>query len=624
MKQLPVIFTTVLLSFACNNLWAQTEGLKIRHYPDRMHYPVQFTKENPNDSVFAEQYGEVIKFNSDSIFYHIATRKPSEIADELDFYFCEILPHASREKQKSELEKMKQANKRYKSRALKDAIEFLEIGIKPDNTIEEIDLKIDALTKRAEIMAKRGDIQQELDALFNAVNLPHYLPQMFRTISVFEEKLQKVSDEQYIGKGAAYQTLGDIYYRYHDYKRAIPYLKMALNYKAKYFKDRQYLIARNTLAVYYADINKLDSSDYYFRSMYDSPEQVKFRPMYDVIAITGIANNQITRGHYETALPLLEMCLPGAMIERDYHFASGVAIGIAECYLELGQLPQVKMMIDTIQNIRKLALSFESDIEYEYFYALLNKYYAAVGNPRLSQNYLDSLLENVKNRENDLSTSIMNGEQFYYQSQKELAQQKLKIEHFKFVFSIIIIVLIAAACLIYVRLYLKKRAAYRALVQRIQQWAEQNFTAPLLLTAPVITDEVIDIEYSEVETVPAEIPVSEYDRELFDKLEQLFQSEKLYIHPDVSLEFVAEKLDINRSQLSHIVNGITGKHFNVYINEYRVKEAVRLMSSSDGDKLSLEGIAYESGFNNRQTFYESFKKATGILPSVFRNNLQKK
>ncbi|MCL2596216.1 MAG: helix-turn-helix domain-containing protein [Paludibacter sp.] len=626
MKQLSVIFIAmIIMSVFCTNLWAQTEGLKIRHYPDRMHYPVQFTKENPNDSVFAEQYGEVIKFNSDSIFYHIATRKPSEIADEIDFYFIEILLHASIEKQKSEFEKMKQAAKRYNSKSLKDIIESRNIEFMPRKTQKDIDLRIDASKKFAEKMAKEGNIQEELNALYGSISLPNFWPQVFRIAPVLEEKLQKVSDRQYSEKGAAYQTLGDVYYRYHDYERAIPYLKMALNYKAKYFKDRQYLIARNTLAVYYANINKLDSSDYYFRSMYDSPEQVKFRPMYDVIAITGIANNQITRGHYEKALPLLKMCLPEAMIERDYRFASGVAIGIAECYLELGQLPQVKMMIDTIQNIRKLALSFESDIEYEYFYALLNKYYAAVSNARLSQNYLDSLLAAIDKRENEFSAvNILNGEQFYYENQKDLAQQEVKIEHFKFIFSIIIIVLIAAACLIYVRLYLKKRAAYRALVQRIQEWAEQNFTAPLLLTAPIMTDDVIDIEYSEVETVPADISVSEYDRELFDKLEQLFQSEKLYIHPDVSLEFVAEKLDINRSQLSHIINSITGKHFNVYVNEYRVKEAVRLMSSSDGDKLSLEGIAYESGFNNRQTFYESFKKATGILPSIFRNNLQKK
>jgi len=626
MKQFSVLFIVIIIfSVFCANIWAQTEGLKIKYYPDRMHYPVQFTKENPTDSVFVEQYGEVIRFNSDSIFYHIATRKFSEIADEVDFYYCEILPHASSEKLKSEVAKMKQAAKRYNSKVLEDAIEYLEITSMPSNTAEEIDLRIDALTKRTEKMAERGDIQLELDALFDAVNSPHYLPQMFRTTPIFEEKLQKVSDEQYIGKGAAYQTLGDAYYRYHDYKRAIYYLKLALNYKAKYFKDRQCLIARNTLAVYYANINQLDSSDYYFRSMYDSPEQVKFRPMYDVIAITGIANNQITRGNYDKALPLLKMCLPEAMIERDYYFASGVAIGIAKCYLEMGKLQQVKMMLDTIENISTLTLSLESNIQYENFYILLTKYYAAVGNARLSQNYLDSLLSAIDKRENDFSASyILTGEQIYYENQKELVQQKLHTEHLKLIFSTITIALIAAACIISVRLYLKKRVAYRTLVQRIQQWAEQNYTAPLLLAAPVTTDNVIDVKYSEVEDEPAKISVLEHDRQLFNQLEQLCQSEKIYKHPSISLEFVADKLGINRSQLSHIVNSITDKNFNVYLNEYRVKEAVRLMSSSEGNKLSLEGIAYDSGFNNRQTFYESFKKTTGILPSVFRNNLQKK
>jgi len=612
------------MSAFCTNLWAQTEGLKIRDYPDQMHYLKKFFM-NPNDSVFVSQYGEERKFNSDSIFYHIATRTRDQIADELNYYYYEIIPFFTTEKKKNELEKMKQAAKCYKSKTLENEAEFLTVQIMPD--YQEADVlpqKIDAFIKLAAKARKNGNTQQELDALLQAIS-HYFMTQVFRDAPMLEERLKEVSDKQYDSKGEAYSELGNVYYRYHDYKRAILYMKMALNYKPKHFNDRQYMIACNTLAVYYANINELDSSDYYFRSMYDSPDMVKYRPMYDVIAITGIANNQITRGHYEKALPLLKMCLPGAMRERDYPFASGIAISMAVCYLKLGKLQEVRMMIDTVMNISTLASLSGAKIKSEYFYTLLTKYYAAAGNSRLSQDYLDSLLSTIDKRENDFSaTYILNGEQFYYENQKELAQSKLKTEHTRLIFSIIIIGIIAAACLIYVRLYLKKRAAYRALVQRIQQWAEQTFTAPLLLTAPVMTNEVVDIEYSEVETEPAEIPVSEHDRELFDKLEQFFQLEKLYTHSNVSLEFVADKLDINRSQLSHIINSITGKNFNVYVNEYRVKEAVRLMSSSDGDKLSLEGIAYESGFNNRQTFYESFKKATGILPSVFRNNLQKK
>ena len=54
-----------------------------------------------------------------------------------------------------------------------------------------------------------------------------------------------------------------------------------------------------------------------------------------------------------------------------------------------------------------------------------------------------------------------------------------------------------------------------------------------------------------------------------------------------------------------------------------VKEAVRMISSN-AKNLSLEGIAFELGYNDRKTFYTAFKKITWLSPSEFRNNLQRK
>jgi AraC-like DNA-binding protein len=39
------------------------------------------------------------------------------------------------------------------------------------------------------------------------------------------------------------------------------------------------------------------------------------------------------------------------------------------------------------------------------------------------------------------------------------------------------------------------------------------------------------------------------------------------------------------------------------------------------DKLTIEGIARESGFNSRASFYRAFKKYTAVSPSEFINQL---
>ena len=59
------------------------------------------------------------------------------------------------------------------------------------------------------------------------------------------------------------------------------------------------------------------------------------------------------------------------------------------------------------------------------------------------------------------------------------------------------------------------------------------------------------------------------------------------------------RMKINRTYLSRAINNCSGKNFNVYINEFRIKEAIKLMSADD-KKFSLEGFAFETGFNERK------------------------
>ena len=57
------------------------------------------------------------------------------------------------------------------------------------------------------------------------------------------------------------------------------------------------------------------------------------------------------------------------------------------------------------------------------------------------------------------------------------------------------------------------------------------------------------------------------------------------------------------------------KNFSLFINEYRIEEAKRILDSKS--KLKIEVIAEMCGFNSNSTFYSVFKKITNTTPAKY-------
>lgn len=112
-----------------------------------------------------------------------------------------------------------------------------------------------------------------------------------------------------------------------------------------------------------------------------------------------------------------------------------------------------------------------------------------------------------------------------------------------------------------------------------------------------------------------------FDRELASQLAtqltHLMQTEKLYLDEKVSLPSVADNLGITSHQLSELLNYHMGSSFTDFVNYYRYLEAISLLENS---QFTISDIAYQSGFNNRNSFYTSFKKFAGITPTEFRKS----
>jgi AraC-type DNA-binding domain-containing proteins len=171
----------------------------------------------------------------------------------------------------------------------------------------------------------------------------------------------------------------------------------------------------------------------------------------------------------------------------------------------------------------------------------------------------------------------------------------------------VIISLIFTAFVVMVILYRRNKKAYRALVQKNQIWAE---------TEAVYAANAGNSNTSKENSNEPD----EEDKKLMQQVYELIKQEKIFKDLDLTLDSLSKRMNVNRNYLSKAINKTTGKNFNAYINEYRIKEAIKIMSGEKSNLLSIDAIALEVGFGNRTSFYQSFKKITGLSPSDFRNN----
>jgi AraC-like DNA-binding protein len=113
-------------------------------------------------------------------------------------------------------------------------------------------------------------------------------------------------------------------------------------------------------------------------------------------------------------------------------------------------------------------------------------------------------------------------------------------------------------------------------------------------------------KYSGRKIDPAEAKI------LSEKLEKIMLEKSLYKNPNLSLQDLSQELNISTHQLSQFLNTNLGKNFTSFINELRINEACRIITTND--KLTLESIGYDVGFNSKSTFFAAFKKHTGTTP----------
>ena len=90
---------------------------------------------------------------------------------------------------------------------------------------------------------------------------------------------------------------------------------------------------------------------------------------------------------------------------------------------------------------------------------------------------------------------------------------------------------------------------------------------------------------------------------------------KEHFHEDLSLETVSRELSMSVSSVRRMLQRENGESFQHCLATLRIERACTLLRESD---LSINEVAYSSGFRDALYFRRAFKKCVGLTPSEYR------
>lgn len=106
--------------------------------------------------------------------------------------------------------------------------------------------------------------------------------------------------------------------------------------------------------------------------------------------------------------------------------------------------------------------------------------------------------------------------------------------------------------------------------------------------------------------------------EIYEKILLKFVVEKKYRDPEYTAAKMAEEIGCNARYISAVVHLRYRDNFSQLINEFRIKEAMYMITDKHFADLKMEDVARATGFANRQCFYSAFFRKNGMTPLEYR------
>lgn len=452
--------------------------------------------------------------------------------------------------------------------------------------------------KALDFCRKIKNNNDEIDMLCNLSNL-YFMKNDTTGIRYAHEAYEKANTSKYMpGLYRASANVSNFLYNQKQFTGALQYLQEALRLALGlgYAVEMQYLYS--FLGDVYASLNKHDDAEYnYKKSIVDLSETSNYDKAYARLCYASYLCRQ---GRCKEGINLLKETRHLCKLWNICAFDKEIALYFSQAYECLGQYNNALKEYKLFDKIKEQQLNTEKEKEFNIL--------------SLKYNVMEEKRKNT-------------------QIELELLRKNKNLITLCF-----IIVFIAVCAIFILYLYRKQQKQYTQIVKKYLENLENERKLKLQLkqkpqyqsstklhssdnttSIPKTNDRDNDFEKNKY----ANSTLSERKKEvLFNLMEKLMIEEKIYRNSMLSIDELATMLNTNRSYLSQVINECSGQSYSTYINNYRIREAIELLSDVDNID-SVKSIGYVTGFNSPSYFYTIFKEKIGVSPTVFRKNAQK-
>ncbi len=403
-------------------------------------------------------------------------------------------------------------------------------------------------------------------------------------------------------------NIGLIKSRLGYYNEALNIFKESLKYNTNHLDNHNYLNNLYALADTYRHLKQSDSATIFNEKGLKESLAKRDTIMYQYFLLNeGV--NQSQKKNYQNAINKISKSLPYIEFAKD---EPNLAMGfyfLGKTYYELNENEKAKFYLKRVDTIFSRTLDLHPELRNTY--ELLIGYYEKEKNKEKQLYYIKKLLK---------TDSILNSNYKYlslkiakdYDTPKLIEERNLIINQLEnrnkswlyWISSLSLLALILCIALYY---------NYRK-----QKNIKVKFES-YIKSQSVKTYGKSNIKQSSGLSISPEIQKS------ILKGLQIFETEKGYLDNSISLNSLSKKLNTNASYLSKMVNFDREKSFGRYINELRVDYAIeKLTINAVFRKYSIKAISREVGFNNSESFSNTFYQKTGLKPSYFIKQLENK
>ncbi len=110
--------------------------------------------------------------------------------------------------------------------------------------------------------------------------------------------------------------------------------------------------------------------------------------------------------------------------------------------------------------------------------------------------------------------------------------------------------------------------------------------------------------------------LSEQDKRIKALLEDAMMVHKPFLDANFQILDLANLIGMPVHQCSQTINNTIGKNFRDWTNQYRITYFIESYPSKK-NLMTIESMANDSGFKSLSTFYNAFKKETGLMPKQY-------